>query len=325
MKKLSLAYFATPYFAADLLEKLLSDQELAKIVEVKLIVTQPDKPVGRKQKLTESPVKLAAEKFGLDVFNLSIRKLQSAIDKLKRIDLALLYAYGEIIPDKLIAQIEYGFWNIHPSLLPKYRGSSPMAYPLLLGDKKTGVTLIKLDGFVDHGPIIAKEETQISSTEKRPDLEIKLSALAFKIFKETIQKQITGNFSRFQPTLQDHKNATFTRRLTKEDGFIPFSILKKAINNQPLEINEIPNIVKDYYVKNNLPINQFDNIIIYNLFRGLFPWPGIWTKIRINNQEKRLKITNLTIDNYHLVIDRIQLEGKKEVDFPTFNRAYKII
>ena len=123
---------------------------------------------------------------------------------------------------------------------------------------------------------------------------------------------------------QDHKTATYTRTLTKQDGFIPFSTLTKALNNQPLTFEELPEIIKKYALKNNVTMKQLSNEIIYNFFRGLHPWPGVWTKIKIKNQEKRLKIIDLDLLDNKLKLNTLQLEGKKEVDFTTFNKAYGI-
>jgi methionyl-tRNA formyltransferase len=343
--KLAVAYFGTPYVSARFLEKLITDTLINQLIEVKLVVTQPDKPVGRRQILTPTPVKLVARKYGIFIYDnfqfpisnfsdVSVEVRSKASDQtnfnfqktnfqFQNIDLALLFAFGQIIPKKLLNLPRYGFLNIHPSLLPKYRGASPLAYPLILGDKKTGVTIIKMDEKMDHGPIVAQEEMPILPADRRPDLEIKLTDLAFEMFKKLISKmygQPSGLSLQIKP--QNHKLATYTRLLKKSDGFIPLTTLKKALNNEPLTSEELPKIIKDYYQKNNLAMKQFNNLAIYDLFRGLYPWPGLWT---ILPNGKRLKITNLTIKQFNnLTIESVQLEGKKEVEFKQFNKAYKI-
>ena len=335
--KLKLAYFGTPDFSARLLEKIITDKDLP--VEVNLVITQPDKPVGRKKILTSSPVKQVSEKYHIK----TLTHLSVVSSHLSDVDLALLYAFGQIIPAELLKLPKYGFWNIHPSLLPKYRGASPMAYPLIIGDDKTGVTLIQMDEQMDHGPIIAQEEYKILPTDKRPDLETKLTNLGFELFKKSIQQPISTNFnpstslraSQFKLITQDERLASFTRRLTRADGFIPHSALKKALNNEPLTFDELPELIKDYYQHNKQLIstnfNQFQPISsakqIYNLFRALFPWPGLWTKIMINGQEKRLKITDLSLDvlqatRFALHIKNVQLEGKKDVTYDQFRKQY---
>ncbi len=332
MKKLSIAYFGSPDFSASFLEKLITDVSINQparrsldeggLIEVKLVVTQSDQPVGRKQILTPTPVKIVAEKYKIkskilnhksQINNKSQiknpKRLEFGISNLfgacnlefsalKNIDLALVYAFGEIIPKEILDLPKYGFWNIHPSLLPKYRGSSPIASPIIAGDKTTGVTIIKMDEKVDHGPIIAQQSLTIKKTDKRPDLEKKLTNLAFEMFKKTV-----FNKDSLQLKPQNHTLATYTKKLTKEDGFIKLKTLKKALEGIGAEK-------------------------IYNLFRGLYPWPGLWTMIKPIqptrlDEAKRLKITDLELVNGKLIIKKVQLEGKKEVDFATFNKAYK--
>src|SRR3989344_7067443 len=138
--KLRLAFFGAHEFSARLLEKIIADKTLP--VEVVMVVTQADKPVGRKQQIEESPVKQIAKKFNIPVFD-DLNQLRiTDSGQFANIDLALVYAYGKIIPASLLILPRLGFWNLHPSLLPYYRGPSPTAYPLLLGDKITGVTLM---------------------------------------------------------------------------------------------------------------------------------------------------------------------------------------
>ncbi len=348
MEKLKIAYFGTPAFSADFLEKLITDEELKKIIEVKLVITQPDKKTGRKQIITPSPVKLTAQKYNLPV-STNFDKSQTVSTNL---DLIILYAFGQIIPKDWLTLPKYGFWCVHPSLLPKYRGPSPMTYPLMLDDKTTGVTIYQMDDKIDHGPIIMQEEYKILSTDKRPDLEIKLTYFAFKMFKKLIKTGVegkgiqaarsrgvlierapTGMNPRQAPFLtkeQKHKQATYTRLLTKQDGYIPFETLKKVLNNEPLTASQLPKIIKDYFIKNpndKKKLIHNSKFLILNLYRAFFPWPGLWTQITLpkcNEAYRRLKITDLTINNKKLTINRVQLEGKKEVDFSTFNRAYKI-
>jgi methionyl-tRNA formyltransferase len=302
MEKIKLAYFGSPDFAADFLKKILLDKSLP--VAVKLVVTQPDSPVGRKQILTPTPVKKMAEKYkgseDTDFSDFSISE-KSRIE-LTNIDLALVYAFGELIPKEILNLPKFGFWNIHPSLLPKYRGTSPVATALINGNKKTGVTIIKMDEEIDHGPMIAQESLTIDQDDKRPDLEKKLTNLAFEMFKDIIKK-IYGqdDILSLQKTTQDHILATYTKKLTKQDGFIPFENWK-LFRNSKLEIRN-------------------SSEILFNHFRGLYPWPGIWTLLPNN---KRLKITDMKLINGKLIIKKVQLEGKKEVDFKTFNKAYKI-
>ena len=339
MEKFSIAYFGTPAFSARFLDKLLMDASIKHLIEVELVVTQPDKPVGRKQIYTPSPVKSMASKLkGLEIEN-SLRTENLKL-KLKKFDLVLVYAYGEMIPKDLLDLPRLGFLNIHPSLLPKYRGASPIAYPLILGDMKTGVTIIRMDEKLDHGPIIAQEEFKIQQEERRTDLEIRVTDVAFEMLKKILITYIPYRMrphSQWSLQLhpQNHPGATYTRLLKKDDGFIPLSSLQKAVQGRSFLWDELPNVIKDYYLRNNIAksgqSHQFGNNtqIIFNLFRGLFPWPGLWTLNNIHDKQRRLKITDITLSSKQdnqltrkLVIKKVQLEGKKEVDFETFQRAY---
>jgi len=286
MKKLTLAYFGSPNFSAVFLEKLLSDKNLP--LEIKLVVTQPDKPAGREQVITPCPVKQTALKYNLPIFE--IKEL-----KIKNLDLALVYAYGEIIPAEFLSLPRLGFWNIHPSLLPKYRGSAPIATPLINGDSETGVTIIKLIEKIDAGPIIAQKKVKILPFERHPDLVNKLNNLAYELFIKTINKVPKT----FIP--QNEQLATYTQLLKKDDGFISLKTLKEALSSELLSRT------------------------IFNKFRGLCSWPGLWTTIEVNGQEKRLKITDVDLIKGKLVLKKTQLEGKKEVDFKQFNAYYKVL
>jgi methionyl-tRNA formyltransferase len=306
MEKIKLTFFGSPDFAAYFLEKLLTDTTINQLIEVKLIVTQKDKLVGRKQILTPTSVKQVALKHGLEILEI---KSRLGREKISQADIALVYAYGDLIPKDFLDLPKYGFWNIHPSLLPKYRGPMPIAAPLIKGDKTTGVTIIKMDEQIDHGPIIAQESLTIEKNDKRPDLEKKLTDLGFEMFKSILlsfpQKRESMTYgsvpakagirSGMTPTPQHHELATYTKKLSKQDGFIEFSKLKDQISNNSEEL--------------------------FNLYRGLYKWPGIWTTLP---NGKRLKITDIDFVENKLIIRKVQLESKNEVSFETFNKAYNI-
>ncbi len=313
--KLKLGYFGSPNFSAQFLEKLLQDKELKKIVEVVFVATQPDKPKGRKQVVNPTPVKQIALQHNLEVIE-DIKKLKL---KIKNLDLCLVYAYAQIIPQEILELPKYGFWCLHPSLLPKYRGPSPIAFTLINGEKQTGMTIFKMDEKIDHGPIIDQKKITIKNTDYRIDLELKLTQLGFEMIKETLTKLISKGFNQLQLTPQNHNQATYTKKITKQDGFIKFRTLKKILQNQLLTYEDLPDLLKEKY--KNSTSEQFDNLTIYNLYRGLHPWPGIWT---ILPNGKRLKIIELDLlpTTYFLQPKTVQLEGKKPVDFSIFCQAY---
>ncbi len=316
MTKLKIAFFGAPSFAATVLQNIIDDSSLP--VELKFVVTQPDRPSGRKQILTPTPVKLLAQKHSIPVFD--DFRLSTFDFRLKELDLVLLYAFGEILPPEILKLPAQGFWNIHPSLLPKYRGTSPIAYALLMGDKTTGVSLMQMDERMDHGPLLAQRKYEIQSTDSRELLEKKLSSIGYELFKECILKLIDGSLER---RTQNEELKTYTRLLTKQDGFIPFPLVQKILRNEPLSKDDIPPIIANYYKKYGVPPTFDFRLSTFDLYRAFSPWPGLWTLIRINNVEKRLKITRMSL--LHPIITHVQLEGKKEVDIETFKKAYSHI
>lgn len=302
---LKFAYFGSPDFAADFLEKIVKDDELKKHLDLKFVVTQKDRPSGRKRTMTPTPVKLIAQRYSIPVYDydldprisksgtkFGILKLGNIDSKMvQEIDLILVYAYGAIISKKIMEFPRLGLWNIHPSLLPKYRGTSPIANPLINGDQTTGVTIIKMDNKMDHGPIIAQSIYTIENSDKRPDLETKLTEMGFDIFK----KLILNGAEKIRETAQNDGNSSYTEKLKKDDGFINFDELKNRLIDDPAKL--------------------------YNLYRGLYPWPGIWT---ILPNGKRLKIVELEYERGLLHIKKVQLEGKKETSFKVFNNFHKM-
>lgn len=300
-----MAYFGTPDFSARFLEKILKDKEIP--VEASMVVTQPDKPVGRKQIMTQTPIAKLTNEARYRIFlapwepssNSKQKESQVAkklISSLQNIDLALVFAFGAVIPQDLLDKPKYGFWNIHPSLLPKYRGASPVAGTLIAGEKETGVTIIKMDEKIDHGSIIAQEKTAILPKEKRPELTKRLTDLAYTMFKELVNVILENDGVKAKE--QDHSKATYTKLLNKNDGYVEKSKLK----TQNSKVSEE----------------------IFNTFLGLYPWPGIWTILRFKNRDLRLKITDMDLQNGSLLLKKVQLEGKKEVDFKQFNEAYRL-
>lgn len=373
MNKLRIAYFGSPPFSATLLESLLSDSSLP--VEIAFVVTQPDKPVGKKHIITPSPVKIIAEKYKIPCWDKKLNEAANIpavgkksdgevrlFDLLKEVDLALVFAYGfkELIPLDLLGAPKFhfdigegrhsGFINIHPSLLPLYRGSSPIAYPILLGDSETGVSLFVMDEKMDHGPVVAQEKTAVLD-DKRPAMETLLTETGAKMAKKLLTDLAAGK----QPELavQDHAKATRAPYMVKDDGFVSFEVLKKALKNEPLTLQELPQILQKYADKyysaigggggrapgdaqskdihlsehqreGNLRQNllHYSSMTFYNFWLGMYPWPGVWTIVKVNGQEKRLKLNEMKLDNDSLTLTKVQLEGKNEVDFATFQKAY---
>lgn len=250
-KIINVIFFGTPDFVLPICEVLGDLKEF----HLAAVITSPDKPLGRKQILTPSPVKQWALEHKIPVLTpekLDQNFLNILISQYPNIELGILAAYGKIIPQEIIDLFPKGILVIHPSLLPKYRGASPVPAAILEGDKETGVTIFKMDSQMDHGPIITrfKEEIKANDTTERllPRLFGKTTDILITILKPYIEDKII-------PRTQNHKLATYCRILTKKDGYFDYK-------------------------------NPPDKEILNRMIRAYYPWPGVWTLW----QEKRVKL-----------------------------------
>lgn len=212
-----IVFFGTPEFAVPTLEALV-----AAGYEIVAVVTQPDKPVGRGLKMEAPAVKLAAQKLGLTVLQppmskLSLGALQGLALGDLNADLGVCVAYGKIIPKKVLDIFPHGILNIHPSLLPKYRGPSPIQAAILNGDAETGVTIMLLDAEMDHGPVLAHITYHIAHSTTGGTLSGVIAQEGARLLIQTLSKYLEGKLI---PSEQDHVNATFTKMLEREDGRI---------------------------------------------------------------------------------------------------------
>lgn len=210
-------FMGTPAFAASILEYLLG-----KDIKPLLVITQPDRPVGRKAILTPSPVKQLAVEHHLDVLTperLMDDDLLQQIQSLKP-EFIVTAAYGKLVPLALLALPEYGCLNVHTSLLPKYRGASPVAAAILAGDEETGVTIMQMDQGLDTGPVLTQASIPIEPADTTGSLTGKLATLAGPLLVKTLEGVLSGKLRELP---QDEANATLTSRLTNKDGALDFS------------------------------------------------------------------------------------------------------
>jgi len=276
---MNFVFFGTPQIAADTLEILKQNGYLPL-----LIVTAPDKPAGRKLVLTPPPVKLWAIKNNIPF--LQPEKLDSDFNyKLltTNYQLFMVVAYGKIMPEELINLPKLGSINIHYSLLPKYRGASPVESAILNGDTQTGITIQKMEFKMDSGPIITKEAVEILPNEKTPDLRNRLIKIGGELLVKTLPKIIEN---KIQLIPQNEIEASYCKKIKKEDGLIDLN---------------------DNAIKN------------YNKFRAYASWPR--TFFFKNN--KRIIITDAILEDdpfdkaqgKKFTIKKVLPEGKKETLF----------
>ena len=238
MKDLKVVFMGSPSFSVPVLE------ELNKNVNVVGVVTAPDAYVGRKKVLTMCPVKEKAVGLGLKVY--SPIKLRSDFEFIKELnpDMIITCAYGQILSEEILNIPKLGCFNLHGSLLPKYRGGAPIQYALLNGDEKTGITLMYMDKGMDSGDMIAKEEIIIEENDNIESLTNKLSIIASKMIIKYLPSLIDGTNNRVK---QDINKVTFSPIITREDEHLDFNVTAKEIFNRyrMLSPNPLPNIKID--------------------------------------------------------------------------------
>jgi len=234
-----LVFLGTPAFAVPSLEALVSAGH-----EVVLVVTQPDRPSGRGQHLTASPVKEAAARLRLRVYQPERVRRPEAVETLQNVrpEAMVVVGYGQIIPQVVIDIPPLGILNVHASLLPKYRGAAPVQWAIANGETRTGVTIMRIDAGLDTGDMLAKGETAIGEDETAPELSARLAGAGAALLVETLAR-IDGIVAE----QQDAAQATYAPILTKEHGRIDWKLPAQAIHNR---------------------------------VRGLQPWPGAYTRFR---------------------------------------------
>ncbi len=243
-------FFGTPEFVIPILESLLDTSEVVGIV------TMPDKPTGRKKILTPSPVKQAAPVKGISTVFTPTQFTDEIITKLQSLspDIFVTAAYGKIIPDDVLSIPPLGALNIHPSLLPKYRGPSPIQTAIINGDTKTGISFMKMDEKMDHGPLLFQEEVKLHGNETFASLHVSLFKQAASILPTVIKHYASG---RVQPTEQNHAEATYCQLIKKEDGYF-------SVDNPP------------------------EAEILDRMIRAYYPWPTAWSKLQMGDGTQRV-------------------------------------
>jgi len=237
--RLRVVFLGTPAFAVPTLERIVAAGH-----RVPCVITQPDRPKGRGQATTASPVKAAALALGLEVYQPERIRRPEALERLAALapDAMVVVGYGQIIPQAVIDLAPLGIINVHASLLPKYRGAAPIQWAIANGETHTGVATMRIDAGLDTGDVLLKRETGIGPDETAPELGERLAEMGADLLVETLAR-----IREIVPVPQDPAQATLAPILKKEDGLIDW----------------------------NRPAGQ-----IHNRARGFHPWPGAWTHFR---------------------------------------------
>ena len=227
-------FMGTPDFAVPALQALYENG-----YDVTLVVTQPDKPQGRKQILTASPVKEFAVSKNIPVYQPSSMRTQEAFDRIaeEQPDYIIVIAFGKILPQSILDIPKYACINVHGSLLPQYRGAAPIQWSVLNGDKETGVTTMLMDAGIDTGDILLQQVTTISQDETAGELFDRLAALSAPILLETLEKFTKGEIA---PIKQDDKLADYVTILKKEDARINWNKTAEELHNHIRGMNPWP-------------------------------------------------------------------------------------
>lgn len=302
-----IVFMGTPEFAIPSLEILLANDH-----HVVAVVTQPDRPKGRGRKFVPPPVKVVAEKHNIPVLQPERVQNPEFIEQFKAFspDMVALAAFGQIIPKKILDLPPLGCLNVHPSLLPRYRGAAPINWALINGDKKTGVTIMLMDEGMDTGDILTQEETDIAPEEVYDELHDRLAAMGADLLLKTVDACVAGTVT---ATPQDSSGVTYAPCLTKEIAYIKWE-------------------------------NSSEDIV--NLIRGLSSEPGAYAFLR----DKKLKIfraiagkagtsgekelgkvgqlmesgLQINASDGHVYLQDVQLEGKKRMPIDNFLRGFRI-
>lgn len=277
-------FFGTPDLAVPFLEALTNEPDF----EVAAVVTQPDRPVGRKQILTPSPVKELALTKRIPVLQPEKLKDEEVQKKIADINanIFIVVAYGLLIPKNVLEMPQFGCVNVHPSMLPKYRGPSPIQSAIANGDVETGISIMLLDKGMDTGPILAQEKLLLASDETQITLTEKIKKVGPALLIETIKKYVAGEI---KPIPQNDSQATVCKMLDREAGKIDWSE----------------------------PAEKIDQKI-----RAYFPWPGCWIEFLHHGKIIRVKILKASLRDRRLTLLEVQPEGREPMVYEEFVKGY---
>ena len=303
MDKKKIVFMGTPKFAVPVLEMLIEKYG------VDLVITQPDKKVGRKKVLTAPPVKVIAEEKGIKVLQPEkISNDENVLAELKELnpDIIITAAYGQLVPESILEIPKYKCINVHGSLLPKLRGGAPIQYSILEDHGKTGITIMYMVKKLDAGDMISKVEVDILDSDNYESLHDKLSIAGRDLLKETLPNIFTGNIA---PEKQDDSLATFARNILREDEKIDWNKSARQIFNQIRALDPTPGAFT-YLDENVLKIWNSEVVGLEENFSS----KKVGTIIK---QDKKY-IYLLCGENTVLKVKELQISGKKRMPVVNF-------
>jgi len=292
---MKIVFMGTPQAAVPTLERILADGH-----NIVGVYTQPDRPSGRGNRVAFSPVKQFAIEQGLPLYQPQKIRTQESIDQFRSLaaDMAVVVAYGRILPEAFLNAFESGAVNVHFSLLPKYRGAAPVNWAIVNGESETGVTTMLMDAGLDTGDILLQSSTAISEKETAVELTDRLAILGANLLAETL-----SDLDTLEPRKQDDNLASFAPILKKEDGIIDWNLPAGAIADKVRGFQPFPTAFT-YYQGMRLTIWTAEQSILDGPERGLA------------GQIITAKGSDLIVscgDNSALLISDLQLEGRRRL------------
>ncbi len=282
MTRLNFAFLGTDQFSVKVLETLKNRGLIPS-----LVITVPDKPQGRKMILTPPPTKIWAEENDVKIIQpVSLKTFDPKKLEAKSYQLFIVASYGKIIPQAILDIPTHGTLNIHPSLLPKYRGPSPLETAILNGDEETGVAIMLVDAEMDHGPIIAEKKIELKDKYNFENLRDKLAVLGAELLAQVIPDYLD---KKIVPKEQDHDQATYTKKFIKEDGQLGLQ---------------------------DLPLSNSRKILALN------PWPGTYLDYPGPEGKIRVIIKEAHLENNKLVYDKVTPAGRREMSWSAFLNGF---
>jgi len=296
-----LIFMGTPRFAVPSLERLREEYEVV------AVVTRPDRAAGRGRRVAFSPVKEVALVWGIPVMQPRSLKREEAVASLLELEpqVIVVAAYGQIVPPEVLAIPPFGCLNVHASLLPNYRGASPVAGALLAGEEETGITIMLMDEGMDTGPTLAQARLPIAPQDDRGSLTEKLACLGADLLLETLPRWLEGEIV---PRPQEDDEATYTKVLKKEDGLIAWSTSSVEIWRQVRAYNPWPSAYTDC---GGRPLK----ILRAHPIKGERGEPGLV----VATKEGAAVVTGEGL----LALEEVQLAGKRAMGIEEFLRGQR--
>jgi len=315
MNTLKIALAGTTHRTAQCAEALQASSDFS----IAWVLTPEPKPIGRKKIITANPMQLFAESNAIPIVTIknkiSSKRKESVLD-FGNIDLLLVVDFGYIVPEWLLDLPSIAPINIHPSELPKWRGSSPGQFVLLHGEKSSAITLIKMNSKLDQGPILAAIPFTVDPSWTAEDYYSHSFDLLCPQLASLIMKYTNDRFETEQPQLSPTPTA---EKIAKNDAFIPWELILKATKNPNMMLSETENAVLSPILSKATKAHQTFAALVAAATRAFSPWPKVWTRIPTKQGEKRMQLHSVWIDTTAngdiLSLGVVQIEGQSPAQF----------